>query len=153
LKAETFDRSRFQRFDFLSFSRVPVPADLQEILNKAKMNRGILSVRVFCFSFVVYLVLLLTQPCQDLAAMVNDCADNNAHVAHLERTSDTEPPGPDECSPFCVCSCCSLSVVNHTVPVGVMTKAENVTIPSTLIEYTNPYTKAHQNSIWQPPKA
>ncbi len=108
--------------------------------------------RVLCFTFIVYLVILTTQPCSDMAAMLNDCGDRNLEITHVESTSDSDSQ-LDDCSPFCICSCCSLSVVDHTVSVGLTTHVENVAILTTLIEYTNPYAKAHQNSIWQPPKA
>lgn len=108
--------------------------------------------RVFCFSFIVYLMLLLTQPCQDLASMVNDCADKNTQTAHVESTSKNNPKA-DECSPFCICSCCSLSVADRSVAVIVSSDVKNASISSTLAVYANPYSKAHQNSVWQPPKA
>lgn len=108
--------------------------------------------RVFCFIFIVYLVLLLTQPCQDLAATVGDCGETDTQTAHVESTSDTDPLA-DECSPFCICSCCSHPVANHKLSLGITSEVKYIAISTTLTEYINPYTKGHQNSIWQPPKA
>lgn len=109
--------------------------------------------KIFCFSFIVYIVLLLTQPCQDMGAVIG----NNV-AAGDTRFSQNDPrphndSSMDECSPFCICSCCSLSVADHTVSIQI-TAALIVTFNSTIqVEYKNPNTTTYQASIWQPPKA
>ena len=109
--------------------------------------------RGFCFTFIVYIVLLLTQPCQDLAAKFIDCQDSDTQAAHMERSSNTDPFTGDECSPFCVCSCCSHPVSSHKFPSGLTLRVESREIPTTIDNYVGPYDNAHQSSIWQPPKA
>ena len=112
----------------------------------------ILPVKVICFSFIVYIVVLLAQPCQDLAAMVEDRNDNKTQISRIQSSHETDPKA-DECSPFCVCSCCSLSIVDRSITVGVAFEPERIAALAGLIGYSSPYSKAHQNSIWQPPKA
>ena len=107
--------------------------------------------KVFCFSFIVYFVLLITQPCEDILAYVDSCNGKNTEIVHLDNTSDSDPQA-DDCSPFCICSCCSLSAADRSVARYISASIESVSIEIEAIEYLNPYSKAHQNSIWQPPK-
>lgn len=105
----------------------------------------------FSFIFIVYLVLLLTQPCQDMVSMVDD-RGQAAEVSSIDNTPPNDPTG-DACSPFCICSCCSISVADRAV---TMTRTGHIVIldsAHTPGEYTSPDTVAYQNSIWQPPKA
>lgn len=97
-------------------------------------------------------MLMLTQPCQDVFADVNDCDEKDRQVVHLDSSPETDP-GPDECSPFCICSCCSLTVIDRSFSFSISADAKSAPVTKALAEYTNPYTKVHQNSIWQPPKA
>ncbi|MBC7898587.1 MAG: hypothetical protein H7070_00915 [Saprospiraceae bacterium] len=108
--------------------------------------------RVFCFTFIVYVMLLLTQPCQDLAAAAVDDRGADTRTAHMESTSDADPLA-DECPPFCICSCCSHPVVNRKPSLGIISEVKYIVISKTLAEYTDPYSKVHHNAIWQPPKA
>lgn len=108
--------------------------------------------RSFCFIFIVYVVLLLTQPCQDLAVAAGDkCGDDARNAVHIEQAQAEQPEG-DDCSPFCVCSCCSHPVVNVKFTFGLTGGATVVTVHSNLIEYNDPHAATHLNSIWQPPK-
>ena len=107
--------------------------------------------RTFCFIFIVYVVFLLTQPCQDLAALgVNGC-ESDTYSAHVERSP--EQPCDDECLPFCICSCCSHPVANVVFTLGMTTATKVDAIYADLIEYRDPDTQTYRNSIWQPPKA
>jgi hypothetical protein len=85
-----------------------------------------------------------------MLSMANDSIDKGTEITSIQLTTD---PHTDECSPFCFCSCCSLSVAEHSIRTFASVDIENIAIAMDLIEYSNPYSKAHQNSIWQPPKA
>lgn len=108
--------------------------------------------KVFCFSFIVYIVLLLTQPCQDFAATANDSVYNKSPYSQQQKPSNHNSQS-DECSPFCICSCCSLSVVEHSVSFTLTSVLKSVEIKANLANYTNPNSETLQTSIWQPPKA
>lgn len=108
--------------------------------------------RIFCFSFIVYLVILLTQPCQDLIAKFDECSKQDTQIAHTEKQSDPFPQS-DDCSPFCFCSCCSLSVANRSSAIAATARIEPVAILTATSEYRSPNTATYHDSIWQPPKA
>ena len=108
--------------------------------------------KVFCFSFIVYIVLLLTQPCQDAGAMVNNGVAKTTPFSQNDKPYQNDPRS-DECSPFCICSCCGLSVAEHSTSLRVTTRIERIALPTIFIEYKNSNTTTYQDSIWQPPKA
>jgi hypothetical protein len=109
-------------------------------------------VRIFCFIFVVYILVLVVQPCQDAFASV-DSQDRNTMVAANTDNSSPADPTTDACSPFCVCSCCSHPAATRFSTQGVPKEIEHVSITSAVANYTNPYAKTFHDSIWQPPKA
>jgi hypothetical protein len=108
-------------------------------------------VRVFCFSFIIYLVLLVTQPCQDVVAQAGGCCDEPEMSAHFESSSHNEP-SEDECSPFCICSCCGQAVASHKNSFGVTLDVETATVTASLKTYSPPDTASFTTSVWQPPK-
>ncbi|MEQ1922554.1 MAG: DUF6660 family protein [Pyrinomonadaceae bacterium] len=107
--------------------------------------------RVFCFSFIVYLVLLLTQPCQDVVAQTSDCCNKADIATHIDRSTDTDSHG-DDCSPFCICSCCSHPVASHKFTFGVKLDLEIAKITAPFNTYSAPDTASFTTSVWQPPK-
>lgn len=110
-----------------------------------------LIVRVFCFSYIVYLLVLLAQPCQDVVAQTHDCCNEPEMSAHFENSSHNEP-GEDECSPFCICSCCGQAVASHKTSFGVTLDIETARFNTPLMTYSPPDTASFTISVWQPPK-
>lgn len=108
--------------------------------------------KVFSFIFILYLVVLLTQPCQDIVSVVDSTALRNASSQQPDNAPQSS--SQDECSPLCICSCCSLAVAYHSSEVLVDTAELDVLpIAKAPAEYRNPDTDAYKDSIWQPPKA
>lgn len=109
------------------------------------------SMKIFCFSFIVYLLVLSWQPCNDLTAKFSSCESKSfTETTHL---SETETPDePDDCSPFCICSCRQISTVytnlNFIATSALIASFENA--PE--ISYQNPYSHQNLDLIWQPPK-
>lgn len=106
--------------------------------------------KTFTFTFILYILLLLTQPCQDAFAQVsgNDKSDP-VNIQHPIEGNEQ----PEDCSPFCICACRQIpSAYQHFTSVAILDVAAAVTPPPTF-EYQNPYTKNFYDSIWQPPKA
>lgn len=109
-------------------------------------------VRIFCFIFIIQVVALLTQPCEEIFPNVLGNVYNTAQVSRLDDRTPAETQR-DECSPFCICSCCSHPMATQTFSFAVTTQAKQKPEPTPLAEYTNPYSANHSESIWQPPKA
>lgn len=107
--------------------------------------------KIFCLSFIFYLLVLSWQPCNDLTAKFSPCESKSvAETVHLHETET--PDEADDCSPFCICSCCQISTVyanlNFSVTSAFVASFENA--PESL--YQNPYSFQNPDLIWQPPK-
>lgn len=100
--------------------------------------------------FIFYLLLLSWQPCQDL---VTNTGFHPKPIAGQTDLHDMQEQNEsDDCSPFCICSCCQTSV---TYAYFSQPLANKITIKITSklpLDYQNPDEKTYQNSIWQPPK-
>jgi hypothetical protein len=102
--------------------------------------------------FIIYTVVLLTQPCEDFQA------DSLEKKAQTIVTSVSDPihsdsePGPETCSPFCICGCCGLTVLHHGFTTLAMT--DRITVAETALTafYQPPTNRTYVDSIWQPPK-
>jgi hypothetical protein len=107
--------------------------------------------KAISFTLSLYMILLLTQPCQDVFALPQEVGSQTRTVALRNEPADSECES-ETCSPFCICSCCSLSVINCTFTTAV--NLETVATPDAdgVISYADPYATAYQPSIWQPPK-
>lgn len=108
--------------------------------------------RAFSFLFVLQIFFFLAQPCQELAASVNDCRTENTTISHIDRSNDAET-GADLCSPFCICSCCSVPVSETRFSLAVTVAPSVEAVRDSAKEYTSPASTSYISSIWQPPKA
>jgi len=106
--------------------------------------------KVFCFAFIVYIFMLAVQPCQDFLVPLSDNREGSDEIVQVN-TSPVEVS--DDCSPFCICSCCSHAVADRCVFRSVAGQTAIATSEPETVNYTDPYRDAFSNSIWQPPKA
>jgi len=83
---------------------------------------------------------------------VNDSSfSSQAEVEQLQQT-DSQENESDDCSPFCICSCCQIFTAAN-FPVFTVKNVYTVSIAhDTKIAYQNNYSQQHLNNIWQPPK-
>ena len=104
--------------------------------------------KTFTLTFIFYILLLLTQPCQDTFAQGTDVSNTENILQPLQ-----DEPEPEDCSPFCICACRQVpSAYQYFTSVDIVeVTAAAITAP--IFEYQNPYTKNFHHSIWQPPKA
>jgi len=105
--------------------------------------------KFFSFIFIIYIIVLTVQPCDDLAAPIQ--GSETSAVANIERPDEDCGTG-ETCSPFCFCSCCHVTAVfQYTVlgPDVPPTWIAEIRMP----EYSNPDVRTYNTSFWQPPKA
>ncbi|MBP9664013.1 MAG: hypothetical protein KBD94_05285 [Pyrinomonadaceae bacterium] len=108
--------------------------------------------RIASLFFIVYTFILVTQPCQDIASLLSACDGEGTRIAHVEGEPDTRSDA-DLCSPFCICSCCSLPVSEARLAMTVTVRTTLAPVAAQATDYENAATYSFQNSIWQPPKA
>jgi hypothetical protein len=106
--------------------------------------------KVFCFVFTIYILFLSFQPCEEMTANAASKTDKAFQRAQM-RVAETDEKS-DNCSPFCICSCCHFSTAYQFGTFTISSRITTVAILSTKFSYQNPYSKAYKNSIWQPPK-
>ena len=107
--------------------------------------------KTICLCVIIYLLLLCWQPCQDVAN------NSTSHLKHFAEQFDlhetqTENEG-DDCSPFCICSCCQTSFAYNDFHLPQTNQISSLISAKLARIYQNPYINIPQNSIWQPPKS
>ena len=107
--------------------------------------------KVFCFIFSIYILFLSLQPCEELKANVELRVNKTTRQTQM-RAAEKASQESDDCSPFCICSCCHFSTAYQFRTFTVTGKLTTTEILSPKYSYQNPYSKAYKNSIWQPPK-
>lgn len=106
--------------------------------------------RAVSFSIIVYILFLLSQPCQDVFA-----ASATIDSEPVATVGSHQTPGDEQgefCSPFCICSCCGLNVGYHSVFMVAEPKRVKTVMLENLLENTYPALSIPSYSIWQPPK-
>jgi hypothetical protein len=101
---------------------------------------------------ILYIVLLLTQPCQDVFAGALECHDTAHNFVERDYGSKSDCQA-ETCSPFCICTCCSMSVGNHDLAGSLAPQAFEPIAFQIARDHDNRATRSYQNSVWQPPKA
>ncbi|HQU86216.1 MAG TPA: hypothetical protein PKY59_24015 [Pyrinomonadaceae bacterium] len=107
--------------------------------------------KVFCFIFIIYILVLSLTPCDEMLANAEFTNNEISKQKAFSENSDSEKNG-DECSPFCICSCCHFSTAYQLKSFTITNKVIVAGIFSTENSYKNPYTKEYKTSVWQPPK-
>lgn len=87
-------------------------------------------------------------PCSDTA---NSCEDNNAVSLPVDNHNHGED-ADDSCTPFCHCSCCSISLTVFNFCSFTLTQPTVEFIEEVLYSTYSNFHSSYQGTIWQPPK-
>ena len=104
--------------------------------------------------FTIYMLALSLVPCGDGGGGIVEIVNHFFGVEH-QHISDHDQHsngcGDDTCSPFCVCSCCSISI---DVPTNIAFTDKHILIVSQKSPFytSNFYPSGYDASIWQPPR-
>ncbi|MEZ0183478.1 DUF6660 family protein [Flavobacterium plurextorum] len=96
---------------------------------------------------LLYILGLLAVPCSDV---YNSCISSNSDQKEL--THNHSRDNDDHCTPFCQCSCCSVSVLKFSF------KMPDFNLPQQHISARNTvlrdcqFISSYTGTIWQPPK-
>ena len=107
--------------------------------------------RLASLFLIVYVLFLSVQPCEDVIAQFDGHGHRIAATSHFEERSTHEDS--DECSPFCICSCCGMPVASRQTAYVVLGFEPANAGRTTASIYKDPYQRNFLSSIWQPPKA
>jgi hypothetical protein len=107
--------------------------------------------KVFCFIFSVYLLVLSVQPCQDLGNGEFSYPETGNEQTLLH---DGNAPQQEahECSPFCICSCRQVSVTYNFSVLSLPKEVAVFAKAGAQVTIQNHYSRQYPDLIWQPPK-
>ncbi|WP_264551131.1 DUF6660 family protein [Flavobacterium sp. N2038] len=96
---------------------------------------------------LVYILALLVVPCSDV---YNSCTDTNSKIQEASHSHSQD--NDDHCTPFCQCSCCSVSVVKFQFKLPDFNLPQQTyTVKNSVIRDCQVISR-YSGSIWQPPK-
>lgn len=93
----------------------------------------------------IYFFGLSVKICDDHIAFSDNCEVTSC--AHLEN-GQTDNHIADECSPFCMCSCCGTITIFYAIKYTF--ERDFTALPKT--SYSENFFSVTSSSIWQPPK-
>ena len=95
-----------------------------------------------------YRMVLFSLPCSDGS---NQCEDTIPKIETVQ-SHDHNQDSDDNCSPFCYCNCCSISIATyHFKPFEIKQPKPTLVVKKiTLRDFT--LISFYSGSIWHPPK-
>ena len=110
--------------------------------------------KAFTRIFAFYLIALSLLPCGDNGGGILDMTKHLfgiEHEAHSDHEHHNNACGDDDCTPFCICSCCSMALDVPT-KLPFLVKYLPPTPAKLPISYSNFLPSNFHHSIWQPPR-
>ncbi|NWJ52115.1 MAG: hypothetical protein HXX14_14765 [Bacteroidetes bacterium] len=101
--------------------------------------------KIFSILMSIYILFMVSLPCVD---DIQGCAKID-HKIEVGQTTHHHNSHGDSCSPFCVCSCCSVTV---DMAYYVFEANPLKTIEFKVIPFYQERFSTYFNHIWQPPK-
>ena len=138
----------------LSRSKVPpitVEADARFTIGRCACKTfSSYPMRSTAFIIVIYILFLLTQPCQDVLG-APPSVSGAVNISQGAEDEDCED-GDDGCSPFCICSCRQAPAGYVSIETGREVTVTVRTEHSSELEYECSIPTTALDPIWQPPK-
>jgi hypothetical protein len=106
--------------------------------------------RILYFLLAIFTIFLALTPCQDEVELVKD----NTSISTMRMNTYAAHPlhVTDQCSPFCMCSCCAHSTVGYMGTLGIMPVTSFLINTKLVFTYTSKIPVSAPISIWQPPQ-
>ncbi|HZV68954.1 MAG TPA: DUF6660 family protein [Saprospiraceae bacterium] len=107
--------------------------------------------KLFCKSFVLYLLVLALMPCTDIHASQPFTSTIEANIS--DHDDCPHENAADFCSPFCMCNCCGQSVfLNITGKVSINKSGPMASHESNSFTYVEPTQSEFLDRLFHPPK-
>ena len=104
--------------------------------------------KFFAYIFSIYILALSVMPCSDAS---NDCR-SKTEVAERADAHSHKNDTNDICSPFCTCTCCSVSANPKFTPFSIkiakLVVVSKLTFPNREFSFVSNF----YGNIWRPPK-
>lgn len=102
-------------------------------------------VKLIAILLALQLLLVSIVPCVD-----SDACEDDADTAVAVEIHNHLPAEQDNCSPFCISSCCTPHFASHAVEVFDLSAAPNPI--HILTPYSDRFLPKRMQNIWQPPR-
>ncbi|WP_220761415.1 DUF6660 family protein [Flavobacterium sp. UMI-01] len=96
----------------------------------------------------IYIIALSCMPCADAAYGIEE----KNHIVQSDENSASDHHLEDNCSPFCVCSCCHCMGLYKFNDFTKDLLTINLFVERNTVAYTTTLFSNFQNAIWQPPQ-
>jgi len=103
--------------------------------------------------FTIYMLVLSLVPCGDGGGGIVEIAKHLLEVEHSHITDHDQHSndcGDDDCSPFCICSCCS-SGIDYPVKLLLQIKRPILIVDSNPSFAPNNIAFSFNSTVWHPP--
>lgn len=99
---------------------------------------------------VLMIIGLSFEPCQDALAF----EENAGNIAAVAAPDGCPASGDatEECSPFCVCTCCAMPVASASFSLFADNSCERGIYSEADYQYRSAFENSYLSRIWQPPK-
>ncbi|WP_434086990.1 DUF6660 family protein [Sphingobacterium faecium] len=101
--------------------------------------------KILVYILSLYFIALTLIPCADQVQVFSYGQETGARHVNHEDLNHT-----DNCSPFCICSCCS--IVLNIEPITAISFVVIFLHSKGEIAYENNFYSFNDSSIWQPPQ-
>jgi hypothetical protein len=121
---------------------------LYDIKVNKKRNNYICAMKYFWAIFSIYIFVLSTMPCGD----EKNCNEfSETHTSIVSDNSQNNSHQEEDCSPFCICSCCGCQGFNVApFPIVIITFSQSD--EKKVTPYQSQFLSNYIANIWQPPK-
>lgn len=111
-------------------------------LGFTSFDLSLFPMKLIAFILSIFIFTLSVTPCSD----GKTCDDiNNAEMPHHDHSEDKK----DDCSPFCVCTCCGSSFLESEIETKpILSKAPFFKFD---FHYSFSYFFSYNDKIWHPP--
>lgn len=116
------------------------------ILCKPACAHYFCKMKCFCFILAIYMLLLGCLPCGD----ANDCTLDTSVAATASHNGPNHDDDKEHCSPFCVCTCCAVPIVQLQTSSFAAAVFADTTFKC--IACNEDFSSQHLHNIWQPPR-
>ncbi len=111
-----------------------------------KLSVNFVFVKLFAAILSIYILLMVCKPYVDGAIISHSQKELAAAENHSHDSTD------DACSPFCICSCCSVQIVLFTQPIIYHLQSASAFIQIRTPTYNSIFISDFFENIWQPPQ-
>lgn len=108
--------------------------------------------KYFYCIFVFYFWALSIMPCSDVHDLNISVSTESANISTQEHSNCPHEKGKDDCSPFCICSCCGHNFLGIKFPQFSIQLPVIFNVTGKYSRYSKDWNNEYFHSIFHPPQ-